>query len=93
MLVASPVMAYHTETQTPYGITNSLNNDGSITVSWQESDGYEDNPPEYYIVYIGLTESADDKSVQTDFGFTTALSWQSYTFTAEYLYNLSLIHI
>jgi hypothetical protein len=49
--------------------------------------GIEDNPPEYYIVYIGLTETADDKSVQTDFGFTEALSWQSYTFTAEYLYN------
>jgi len=87
LLIPLPVMAYHTETQTPYGITNTLNNDGSITVSWQESDGYEDNPPEYYIVYIGLTETADDKSVQTKFGFTEALSWQSYTFTAEYLYN------
>jgi hypothetical protein len=87
LLVTTPAYAYHTETQTPYGITNTLNNDGSITVSWQESDGYEDNPPEYYIVYIGLTETADDKSVQTDFGFTTVLSWQSYTFTAEYLYN------
>ena len=87
LLIPLPVMAYHTETQTPYGITNTLNNDGTITVSWQESDGYEDNPPEYYIVYIGLTETADDKSVQTKFGFTEALSWQSYTFTAEYLYN------
>ena len=87
LLIPLPVMAYHTETQTPYGITNTLNNDGSITVSWQESDGYEDNPPEYYIIYIGLTETADDKSIQTKFGFTEALSWQSYTFTAEYLYN------
>jgi len=87
LLIATPVYAYHTETQTPYGITNTLNNDGSITVSWQESDGFEDNPPEYYIVYIGLTETADDISEQTDFGFTEALSWQSYTFTAEYLYN------
>ncbi len=86
-LIATPVYAYHTETQTPYDITNTLNNDGSITVSWQESDGFEDNPPEYYIVYIGLTETADDISEQTDFGFTEALSWQSYTFTAEYLYN------
>ena len=86
-LIATPVYAYHTETQTPYDITNTLNNDGSITVSWQESDALEDNPPEYYIVYIGLTETADDVSVQTTFGFTEALSWQSYTFTAEYLYN------
>ena len=87
LLIPLPVFAYHTETQTPYGITNSLNNDGSITVSWQESDGLEDNQPEYYIVYIGLTETADDVSVQTTFGFTEALSWQSHSFTAEYLYN------
>ena len=87
LLVTTPAYAYHTETQTPYGITNTLNNDGSITVSWQESDGLEDNPPEYYIVYIGLTETADDKLVQTKFGFIEALSWQSYTFTAQYLYN------
>ena len=82
------MFAYHTETQTPYGISNSYNaNDGSITVSWQESDGFEDNPPEYYIVYLGLTETADDISLQTTFGFTEALSWRSQTFTAEYLYN------
>ena len=87
LLIATPVYAYHTETQTPYGITNTLNNNGSITVSWQESDGFEDNPPEYYIVYIGLTETADDVSEQTEFGFTEALSWQTFTFTAEYLYN------
>ena len=87
LLIPLPALAYHTETQTPYGITNSLNNDGSITVSWQESDGLEDNQPEYYIVYIGLTETADDVSVQTTFGFTEALSWQSHSFTAEYLYN------
>ena len=87
LLIPYPAFAYHTETQTPYGITNTLNSDGSITVSWQESDGLEDNQPEYYIVYIGLTETADDVSVQTTFGFTEALSWQSYAFTAEYLYN------
>ena len=92
LLIATPVYAYHTETQTPYDSSISINsNDGSITVSWQESDGYEDNPPEYYIVYIGLTESADDVSIQTTFGFTEALSWRSHTFTAEYLYdNLSV---
>ncbi len=91
LLVTTPAYAMHTETQTPYAITNTLNNDGSITVSWQESDGYEENPPEYYIVYIGLSETADDVSVQTSFGFTELLSWQSYTFTAEYLYdNLSV---
>jgi len=91
LLVTTPAYAFHTETQTPYGITNTLNNDGSITVSWQESDGLEDNQPEYYIVYIGLTETADDVSVQTTFGFTEALSWQVYNFTAEYLYdNLSV---
>ena len=86
--VPIPAFAYHTETQTPYDITNVLNsNDGSITVSWQESDGLEDNQPEYYIVYIGLSETADDVSEQTTFGFTEALSWQSYTFTAQYLYD------
>ena len=91
LLVTTPAYAMHTETQIPYAITNTLNNDGSITVSWQESDGYEENPPEYYIVYIGLSETADDVSVQTSFGFTELLSWQSYTFTAEYLYeNLSV---
>jgi len=92
LLIATPVYAYHTETQTPYDSSISINsNDGSITVSWQESDGYEDNPPEYYIVYIGLTESADDVSIQTTFGFTEALAWRSHTFTAEYLYtNLSV---
>ncbi len=91
LLVTTPAYAMHTETQTPYAITNTLNNDGSITVSWQESDGYEENPPEYYMVYIGLSETADDVSVQTSFGFTELLSWQSYTFTAEYLYdNLSV---
>ena len=92
LLIATPVYAYHTETQTPYDSSISINsNDGSITVSWQESDGYEDNPPEYYIVYIGLTESADDVSIQTTFGFTEALTWRSHTFTAEYLYtNLSV---
>ena len=91
LLVTTPAYAMHTETQTPYAITNTLNNDGSITVSWQESDGYEENPPEYYIVYIGLSETADDVSVQTSFGFTELLSWQSYNFTAEYLYdNLSV---
>ena len=88
LLIPLPVFAYHTETQTPYGISNSYNaNDGSITVSWQESDGFEDNPPEYYIVYLGLTETADDVSLQTTFGFTEALAWRSQTFTAEYLYN------
>ena len=88
LAVPIPAFAYHTETQTPYDITNVLNsNDGSITVSWQESDGLEDNQPEYYIVYIGLSETADDVSEQTTFGFTEALSWQSYTFTAQYLYD------
>jgi len=92
LLLSLPAYAYHTETQTPYDSSISINsNDGSITVSWQESDGYEDNPPEYYIVYIGLTESADDVSIQTTFGFTEALTWRSHTFTAEYLYtNLSV---
>ena len=71
LAIPFPAKAYHTETQTPYDSSISINsNDGSITVSWQESDGYEDNPPEYYIVYIGLTESADDVSIQTTFGFT-----------------------
>jgi len=81
-------MAYHTETQTPYGIQISYDNqDGKITITWQESDGYEDNPPEYYRISYGVTNTADSKSVDTDFGFNEALSWRSFYFTPEYLYE------
>ena len=88
LLIPTPVFAYHTETQTPYGISISHDTtDGKVTVTWQESDGYEDNPPEYYKISYGSTSTADDKTIDTTFGFTTALSWQSYTFTADTIYN------
>ncbi len=84
LAVPIPAFAYHTETQMPYAISISYNNtSGEVTVTWQESDGAEVNPPEYYRIYYGDTDTADDYSVDTTFGFTTELSNQSYIFTAK----------
>ena len=42
LLVPNSASAYHTETQTPYGISIAADDtDGKVTVTWQESDGYE----------------------------------------------------
>jgi len=88
LLVPNSASAYHTETQTPYAISISADDtDGKVTVTWQESDGLEDNPPEYYQISYGSTDTADSKTVNTSFGFTTALSNQSYTFTPEQIYS------
>ena len=88
LAIPLPVFAYHTETQAPYQISISYDNtNGEVTLSWQESDGLEDNPPEYYRLFYGDTDTADDYSVDTTFGFTEALSNQTYTFSAEQIYN------
>jgi hypothetical protein len=89
LLIPTPVFAYHTETQTPYGISISYDlQDGKITVTWSESDGLEDNPPEYYQISYGIKDTADDATVNTDFGFTEALSNQSYVFDPADLYTI-----
>ena len=88
LLVATPVYAYHTETQTPYGINISVDNEtGEIELTWQESDALEVNPPEYYRLFFGDDDQAGDFSIDTSFGFNEALSWRTYYFTPEYIYE------
>jgi len=88
LLVTTPAYAYHTETQTPYGINISVDNEtGEIELTWQESDALEDNPPEYYRLYFGDDDQAADYSIDTSFGFNEALSWRTYYFTPEYIYE------
>ena len=88
LLVTTPAYAYHTETQTPYGINISVDNEtGEIELTWQESDALEDNPPEYYRLFFGDDDQAADFSIDTSFGFNEALSWRTYYFTPEYIYE------
>ena len=88
LLIPTPVFAYHTETQTPYGINISVDSEnGEIELTWQESDALEDNPPEYYRLYFGDDDQAADYSIDTSFGFNEALSWRTYYFTPEYIYE------
>jgi hypothetical protein len=88
LLIATPVYAYHTETQTPYGINISVDNEtGEIELTWQESDALEVNPPEYYRLFFGDDDQAADFSIDTSFGFNEALSWRTYYFTPEYIYE------
>ena len=88
LLIATPAYAYHTETQTPYGINISVDSEtGEIELTWQESDALEVNPPEYYRVFFGDDDQAADYSIDTSFGFNEALSWRTYYFTPEYIYE------
>ena len=88
LLVTTPAYAYHTETQTPYGINISVDNEtGEIELTWQESDALEVNPPEYYRLFFGDDDQAGDYSIDTSFGFNEALSWRTYYFTPEYIYE------
>jgi len=75
-----PAYGYHTETQTPYGINISVDNEtGEIELTWQESDALEVNPPEYYRLFFGDDDQAADFSIDTSFGFNEALSWELIT--------------
>jgi len=86
LLIATPVYAYHTETQTPYGINISVDNEtGEIELTWQESDALEVNPPEYYRLFFGDDDQAADFSIDTSFGFNEALSWRTYYFTPAFI--------
>ena len=86
LLVTTPAYAYHTETQTPYGINISVDNEtGEIELTWQESDALEVNPPEYYRLFFGDDDQAADYSIDTSFGFNEALSWRTYYFTPAFI--------
>jgi len=86
LLVTTPAYAYHTETQTPYGINISVDSEtGEIELTWQESDALEVNPPEYYRLFFGDDDQAADFSIDTSFGFNEALSWRTYYFTPAFI--------
>ena len=90
LLIPGVVLADHVPTQTPYDISIACDADGDttkgdITVTWQESDGFESSPPERYAIAF-----SNDNFVETNYavanstGWETALSYKSYAFTASY---------
>ena len=90
LLIPMPVLADHVPTQTPYDISIACDADGEttkgdITVTWQESDGFESSPPERYAIAF-----SNDNFVETNYavanstGWEEALSYKSYVFTASY---------
>lgn len=90
LLIPLPVLADHVPTQAPYDISISCDADGDttkgdITVTWQESDGFESSPPERYAIAF-----SNDNFVETNYavanstGWEEALSYKSYVFTASY---------
>jgi hypothetical protein len=94
LLIPTPALADHVPTQTPYDISIACDADGDttkgdITVTWQESDGFEDSPPERYAIAF-----SNDNFVETNYavastpGWETALSYKSYVFTASYRENV-----
>jgi hypothetical protein len=82
-----PVYADHVPTQTPYDISIACNStNGEITVTFQESDGFESSPPERYAIGFDVNENgtANAYAVATSTGWETALSYKTYVFTASY---------
>ena len=90
LLIPTPALADHVPTQTPYDISIACDADGDttkgdITVTWQESDGFESSPPERYAIAF-----SNDNFVETNYavanstGWEEALSYKSYVFTASY---------
>jgi len=90
LLIPTPAFADHVPTQTPYDISIACDVDGDttkgdITVTWQESDGFESSPPERYAIAF-----SNDNFVETNYavanstGWEEALSYKSYVFTANY---------
>ena len=83
----SIALADHVPTQTPYDISIACDSsNGDITVTWQESDGFESSPPERYAIGFDVNENgtADAYAVANSTGWETALSYKSYVFSASY---------
>lgn len=83
----SIALADHVPTQTPYDISIACDSsNGDITVTWQESDGFESSPPERYAIGFNVNENgtADAYAVANSTGWETALSYKSYVFSASY---------
>ena len=94
LIVPIPAFADHVPTQTPYGISIACDSDGDttkgdITVTWQESDGFEDSPPERYAIAFSNDNFVESNyAVASTPGWETALSYKSYVFTASYRENV-----
>jgi hypothetical protein len=94
LLIPTPALADHVPTQTPYDISIACDADGDttkgdITVTWQESDGFEDSPPERYAIAFSNDNFVESNyAVASTPGWETALSYKSYVFTASYRENV-----
>jgi hypothetical protein len=90
LLIPTPALADHVPTQTPYDISIACDADGDttkgdITVTWQESDGFEDSPPERYAIAFSNDNFVESNyAVANSTGWEEALSYKSYVFTASY---------
>ena len=79
-------MAYHVETQPPYGTNASDDaNAGTFTIGILGSDGAEELPPDSYTIFFsrssGITET-NSFCVTTSFGHQTN-TWQYHTFSLD----------
>jgi len=94
LIVPIPAFADHVPTQTPYGISIACDSDGDttkgdVTVTWQESDGFESSPPERYAIAFSNDNFVESNyAVASTPGWETALSYKSYVFTASYRENV-----
>ena len=94
LLIPTPAFADHVPTQTPYDISIACDADGDttkgdITVTWQESDGFESSPPERYAIAFSNDNFVESNyAVANSTGWETALSYKSYVFTASYRENV-----
>src|SRR6056300_1782102 len=94
LLIPMPVLADHVPTQTSYGISIACDADGDttkadVTVTWQESDGFESSPPERYAIAFSNDNFVESNyAVASTPGWETALSYKSYVFTASYRENV-----
>ena len=94
LLIPGVVLADHVPTQTPYDISIACDADGDttkgdITVTWQESDGFESSPPERYAIAFSNDNFVESNyAVANSTGWETALSYKSYVFTASYRENV-----
>ena len=100
LLIPLPVLAYHVDTQAPYGTNASSNQaDGTFTIGILGSDGAEDSPPENYTIFFSLSNGVDETNsfcVTTSFGHQTN-TWQYYTFSLDdlkyYFKNLPALSV
>ena len=87
LLNPNTALADHVPTQTPYDISIACDSsNGDVTVTWQESDGFESSKPERYAIGFDVNENgtADAYAVANSTGWETALSYKTYVFTASY---------